>query len=274
LIPRVPERVFVTRTFQAKKEKHMKLSHIAVLILGAALTVSAAEQTPALKDQKDKLSYSIGMDIGRTFKRQSIDVNPEVLLSGLKDVLSSNKTLLTDEEQKETIAAWQNELRAKQNELRAKQTETIKQSGEKNKKEGEAFLAENKKKSDVVTLPSGLQYKIVTAGTGPKPTSSDTVLAHYRGSLIDGTEFDSSYRRGEPMNFGVTQVIKGWQEALQLMPVGSKWQLFIPSDIAYGERGYPPKIGPNATLLFDIELVSIQPSAATAKPAVNPNAQK
>jgi FKBP-type peptidyl-prolyl cis-trans isomerase FklB len=269
----VPERVFVTRAFQTKKEKHMKLSHIAVLVLSAAVSASAAEQSPALKDQKDRLSYSIGMDIGRTFKRQSIDINPEVLLSGLKDVLSSNKTLLTDEEQKETIAAWQGELRAKQNELRSKQTENLKQAGEKNKKDGEAFLAENKKKPGVVTLPSGLQYKIITVGTGAKPASTDTVLAHYRGTLIDGTEFDSSYRRGEPSSFGVTQVIKGWQEALQLMPVGSKWQLFIPPDIAYGERGYPPKIGPQSALLFDIELVSIQPAGATAKPA-NPNAQK
>jgi FKBP-type peptidyl-prolyl cis-trans isomerase FklB len=245
----------------------MKLTHIVfVFVLGAAFSVPAAEPSPALKDKKDKLSYAIGMDIGRTFKRQTIEINPEILLSGLKDVVNSNKTLLTDEEQRETIAAWQSEVRAKQNELRAKQNENLKQTGEKNKKDGDAFLAENKKKSDVVTLPSGLQYKIITAGTGPKPAASDTVMAHYRGTLIDGTEFDNSYRRGEPTSFGVTQVIKGWQEALQLMPVGSKWQLFIPPDIAYGERGYPPKIGPQATLLFDIELVSIQPAGATAKP--------
>ncbi len=145
-----------------------------------------------------------------------------------------------------------------QNEVRKQQQEKMQEAGAANKTEGEAFLAANKSKDGVVTLPSGLQYKILTAGTGPKPTASDSVVCNYRGTLINGTEFDSSYKRGQPATFGVGQVIKGWTEALQLMPVGSKWQLFIPSSLAYGERGAGAEIGPNATLIFEVELLSIQ----------------
>src|SRR5208282_3574512 len=145
-----------------------------------------------------------------------------------------------------------------QNEVHKEQQEKAHQAAATNKTEGEAFLAANKSKDGVVTLPSGLQYKILTAGTGPKPTASDSVVCNYRGTLINGTEFDSSYKRGQPATFGVGQVIKGWTEALQLMPVGSKWQLFIPSSLAYGERGAGADIGPNATLIFEVELVSIQ----------------
>ncbi|MFH2003497.1 MAG: FKBP-type peptidyl-prolyl cis-trans isomerase, partial [Bacteroidota bacterium] len=144
-----------------------------------------------------------------------------------------------------------------QKQLMARHEEKINAEKDKNKIEGEAFLAENKKDKDVITLPSGLQYKIITAGTGPKPKSTETVAVHYSGTLIDGTEFDSSFKRGEPATFPVTGVIKGWVEALQLMPVGSKWKLFIPTDLAYGERGAGGVIGPNATLIFEIELLSI-----------------
>ena len=203
-----------------------------------------------LKDQKDKLSYSIGMDIGRNFKRQSIEVNPDILSAGIKAVLQDQKPLLTEEEARQVITTFQTEMRSKQ-------MEKQKEQGEKNKKEGEAFLAENKKKEGVKVTPSGLQYKVITMGTGPKPTTNDTVTTHYRGTLVDGTEFDSSYKRGEPASFPVTGVIKGWTEALLMMPVGSKWQLVIPPDIAYGPSGRPG-IPPNSTLLFDIELLEIQ----------------
>jgi FKBP-type peptidyl-prolyl cis-trans isomerase len=148
--------------------------------------------------------------------------------------------------------------------MRKKQEEQMQIAGAASKKEGEAFLAANKSKDGVVTLPSGLQYKILTQGTGPKPTPSDSVVCNYRGTLINGTEFDSSYKRGEPATFPVTGVIKGWTEALQLMPVGSKWQLFVPSEMAYGERSPAPQIGPNSTLIFEVELLSIQPKSADA----------
>jgi FKBP-type peptidyl-prolyl cis-trans isomerase FklB len=149
-------------------------------------------------------------------------------------------------------------MAAFQKEMMAKQQELAKRLGEKNKKEGEAFLSENRKKEGIKALPSGLQYKVVKAGTGKKPKSTDTVTTHYRGTLIDGTEFDSSYRRGQPASFPVSGVIAGWTEALQLMEEGAKWQLFIPPNLAYGERGAGSQIGPNATLIFEIELISIQ----------------
>jgi FKBP-type peptidyl-prolyl cis-trans isomerase len=242
----------------------MKLALIAVLGAGAALGLSAAEESP-LKTQKDKLSYTLGMNIGRDIKKNSVDINPDLLLSGLKDMISDKKPLLTDEEAREVMMTFQNEMRAKQAERAKEQTEKNKEVAEKNKKDGDALLAENKKKEGVkvhpVKLPDGktleLQYKIITTGTGPKPAATDRVVTHYRGTLIDGTKFDSSYERGEPATFGVTEVIKGWTEALLMMPVGSKWQLFIPGELAYGERGRPG-IPPNATLLFDIELLKIE----------------
>jgi FKBP-type peptidyl-prolyl cis-trans isomerase FklB len=210
-----------------------------------------AQETPVLKDQKDKVSYSIGMEIGKNMKRQSVDVNPEFLSRGVKDAFSDGKPLMTDEEMKEALTAFQKEMMAKQQEL-------AKMAGEKNQKEGEAFLAENKKKEGVITLPSGLQYKVIKAGSGNKPKATDTVTVHYQGTLVNGTEFDSSYRRGQPVSFPVNGVIPGWTEALQLMEVGAKWQIVIPSNLAYGDRGAGPQIGPNATLIFEIELISIQ----------------
>jgi FKBP-type peptidyl-prolyl cis-trans isomerase len=210
-----------------------------------------AQETPVLKDQKDKVSYSIGMEIGRNMKRQSVDVNPEFLSRGVKDAFSDGKPLMTDEEMKEALTAFQKEMMVKQQEL-------AKIVGEKNQKEGEAFLAENKKKEGVITLPSGLQYKVIKAGSGNKPKATDTVSVHYQGTLINGTEFDSSYRRGQPVSFPVNGVIPGWTEALQLMEAGAKWQIVIPPNLAYGDRGAGPQIGPNATLIFEIELISIQ----------------
>ncbi|OHE54750.1 MAG: peptidylprolyl isomerase [Thermodesulfovibrio sp. RBG_19FT_COMBO_42_12] len=225
-------------------------------VLGILLLVGqvGAEEKPALKDQKDKVSYSIGMDIGNNLKKQSIDIDPDILAQGIKDTFSGGRTLLTEQEFRDTLTAFQIELRAKQ-------IERTKELAEKNKTEGESFLAENKKKEGVITLPSGLQYKIVKEGTGETPKLEDTVTVNYRGTLIDGTEFDSSYRRGQPATFSVKGVIAGWTEALQLMKVGSKWQLFVPSNLAYGERGAGRDIEPNATLIFDIELLSIKEGA-------------
>ena len=219
-------------------------------------TATASHTAPlALTTQKDKASYAIGMNIGRgiaaKLKADSVDVNTAILLRGVKDSMAGGKTLLTDEQAKAVLDAFQADLRKNQEEKMAL-------AGDVNKAKGDAFLAANKAKPGVVTLPSGLQYKIVTAGTGPKPTLSDSVVCNYRGTLIDGTEFDASAKHGGPATFPVGQVIKGWTEALQLMPVGSKWQLYIPSDLAYGSRGAGGDIGPNSTLIFDIELLSIQ----------------
>ncbi len=212
--------------------------------------VQAADD-PALKTHKDKVSYIIGLDIGKTFRMQGVDIDPDLLVRGLKDSLGEKKLLLSDQEIQETMSTFQKEMMARQ-EAQAKQL------AEKNKKEGDAFLAENKKKEGVKTLPSGLQYKVIKAGSGKKPTINDTVTAHYRGTLINGTEFDSSIRRGKPASFAVKGVIPGWTEALQLMEEGAKWQLFIPANLAYGERGAGREIGPNATLIFEVELISVQ----------------
>lgn len=219
----------------------------------AATTAATASPSPAdsaFKTEKDKVSYAIGKQVADNLTRQSLDVDPDVLMKGLKDELAG-KSLMTDAEAHTTMS----QLFA---ELRAKQEEKMKEAGEANKKEGEAFLAANKSKEGVVTTPSGLQYKVIKQGTGPKPTTSDTVVCNYRGTLINGKEFDSSYKRGEPATFPVGGVIKGWTEALQLMPVGSKYELYIPSELAYGERGAGPDIGPNTTLIFEVELLSIQ----------------
>ena len=205
------------------------------LIIALGIGILAGQvyaQDVVLKTQKDKVSYSIGMDIGMTLKNQSIEVDPAILARGIKDSMTGQKPLMTEQEIRDTIAAFQKEMMAKQQEL-------AKQMGEKNKKEGEAFLAENKKKEGVKTLASGLQYKVIKAGTGKKPKATDTVTTNYRGTLVDGTEFDSSARQGKPATFPVNGVIPGWTEALQLMEEGAKWQLFIPSNLAYGERGTP-----------------------------------
>jgi FKBP-type peptidyl-prolyl cis-trans isomerase FklB len=209
-------------------------------------------QTPlVLKTDKDKVSYALGMNLGINLHRDSIDIDTAILLRALKDALAGGKTLLTDTEARAALMQLQTQVRNKQ-------MEKMKVAGEENKKEGDAFLAANKAKEGVITLPSGLEYKVLTQGTGPKPTATDSVVCNYRGTLINGTEFDSSYKRGQPATFPVTGVIKGWTEALQLMPVGSKWQLFLPAELAYGERGPSPEIGPNSTLVFEVELLSIQ----------------
>lgn len=204
-----------------------------------------------LKTPKDKASYALGMNLGANLHRQSVEIDLAILLRGLRDALAGVKTLLTDDEARAALMQLQVEVRKKQ-------AEEMRLAGEANKKEGQEFLAANKSKEGVVTLPSGLQYKILTEGTGQKPAATDSVVCNYRGTLINGAEFDSSYKRGQPTTFPVTGVIKGWTEALLLMPVGSKWQLFIPSDLAYGDRGAGPQIGAGATLVFEVELLSIQ----------------
>ncbi len=232
--------------------KRQCLSLVAALgILFMASGCNAQEKTPELKDLKDKVSYSIGLDIGRNFKAQDVEVDPEILLRGMKDALSEAKPLLTDDQIKETMTAFQQQLMEKQQKKMA-------ELSEKNKKEGEAFLTENAKKEGVVTLPSGLQYKVISKGDGPSPSATDTVTVNYRGTLVDGTEFDSSYKRGEPATFPVNGVIRGWTEALQKMKKGDKWELYIPASLAYGERGAGPVIGPNATLIFEVELMDVK----------------
>jgi FKBP-type peptidyl-prolyl cis-trans isomerase FklB len=214
---------------------------------------AAAKAKPpfTLKTQKDKTSYAMGMNVGTGLRKQSIDIDPAILARGLRDAFSNGKTLLTEEEARAVLTQLQTDLRKKQQEV-------AQQAGEANKKQGLAFLEANKTKEGVVALPSGLQYKVLQEGTGPKPTATDSVVCNYRGTLLDNTEFDSSYKRGQPATFPVTGVIKGWTEALQLMPVGSKWQLFVPAELAYGDRGAGAQIGPNATLIFEVELLSIQ----------------
>jgi FKBP-type peptidyl-prolyl cis-trans isomerase FklB len=224
--------------------------------------------TPAapLQTAKQKASYAIGMNIGKGLKKDEVDVDGASLARGIRDAISGNKSLLTDEEAKTALTALATEVRAKQ---QAK----LDQIAAMNKKEGEAFLAANKAKDGVVALPSGLQYKIEKEGNGPKPTAADSVTCNYRGTLIDGKEFDSSYKRGQPLTIPVSGVIKGWTEAMQLMPVGSKWQLFIPSDLGYGNQAMGQDIQPGSTLIFEVELLSIAPKAEIM-PAAKPEAAK
>jgi len=231
----------------------MKIGGMVVVfgLLLVANTVLAAKNME-LKTPKDKASYAIGMDMGNSLKKNGVDVNPDALAKALKDVLTEQKTQLTDQEAGTILADMQKEMQGKRQ-------EKLKIQGEKNKNEGTAFLAENLNKEGVKTLPSGLQYKVLTEGDGKSPSATDTVTVQYTGRLVDGTEFDSSYKRGQAATFALNGVIKGWTEALQLMKEGSKWQLFLPSALAYGETGtVGGPIGPNAVLVFDVELVSIQ----------------
>jgi FKBP-type peptidyl-prolyl cis-trans isomerase len=221
-------------------------------------TVAKTSRTPAakgqpltLKTQKEKASYALGMNIGSGLRKQPIDIDPAILARGLRDALSNGKMLLTEEEERAVLTQLQSDARKKQQEL-------AQQAGQANKQQGLAFLEANKTKEGIVVLPDGLQYKILQQGTGPKPAATDQVVCNYRGTLLDGREFDSSYKRGQPATFPVSGVIKGWTEALQLMPVGSKWQLFVPAELAYGEPGAGGQIGPNATLIFEVELLSIK----------------
>jgi FKBP-type peptidyl-prolyl cis-trans isomerase FklB len=214
-------------------------------------TVAKSGTTRALATKKDKESYAVGMNVGMGLRKDGLDIDPSIVAQGLKDAMAGAKLALTDEEAQAVLTGLQAELKKNQEAKMA-------QLGDVNKKEGEAFLAANKAKEGIVALPDGLQYRILKQGPGPKPAASDTVVCNYRGTLINGKEFDSSFKRGQPAAFPVGGVIRGWTEALQLMPVGSKWELFIPSELAYGDRGAGPDIGPGATLVFEVELLSIQ----------------
>ena len=234
------------------------MKNLVIGITLATLTIPVfAEDRPALKDTKDKVSYSIGLDVGTTFKKQNMELNTEALAAGAKDGLGEVKPLLTPEEVRQVMMQFSKDMREKT-------AAASKEAAEKNTKEGEKFLAENKAKPGVKTTASGLQYKVDKEGNGTPPKETDTVVVNYRGTLIDGTEFDSSYKRGEPATFPVNRVIKGWTEALQLMKPGAKYHLYIPSNLAYGPGGTGGDIGPNATLIFEVELLSAKPGEASA----------
>ncbi len=234
-----------------KKSNYFTLTFVTSIAL--LLTVSSATAAD-YKTAKEKYSYAIGFQIGNGLKRDNADVDVEAIKQGIKDVLSGSETKVSMEEMQAAVM-----------EMQKVQQEARQAEGEKAKKVGADFLAANAKKKGIKTLKSGIQYKVVKEGKGAKPTASDSVVAHYKGTLIDGTEFDSSYKRGQPATFGVGQVIKGWQEVLPLMATGSKWQVFIPSDLAYGPRGAGANIGPNETLIFDIELLEVKAATAEKK---------
>src|SRR5438552_16656342 len=240
------------------------MKHFIVIVSASlfALPLFGQEKSPQLKDQKDKVSYSIGMNIGFNLRKQKVDIKPHILAAGIKDAIAC-KTQLTQDHVKDIMAQFEKDMEQKQ-----------KQAGEKNKTEGAKFLEDNKKKPEVKTTASGLEYKVEKEGTGAQPKPTDMVTVNYRGTLIDGTEFDSSYKRGQPATFPVNGVIKGWTEALQLMKVGSKYQVFVPSHLAYGERSVSPEIGPNATLIFEVELLDAKPAptpGAAAAPKAAPS---
>ncbi len=217
-----------------------------VYLSGVCLAGEAAK----IASDKERINYSIGYQIGGDFKRQGIDIDPDIVVKGIRDAQAGTKPLMTPEEMNKTLV----DLKAK---VVAAQREEQKKVARKNLAAGKTFLSKNEKKEGVTTLPSGLQYKVIEKGSGSSPKKTDNVTVHYKGTLIDGTEFDSSYRRGKPATFRVDGVIAGWTEALKRMKPGAKWQLFIPPDLAYGERGAGQRIGPNSTLIFEVELIRV-----------------
>jgi FKBP-type peptidyl-prolyl cis-trans isomerase FklB len=239
------------------------MKHFIAIFAALALAIPAVaqEKSPPLKDLKDKASYSIGLNIGFNLSKQKVAINPDALFAGVKDALAG-KPQMTEAEVKETMTAFEKDISEKQ-----------KTMATKNQADGQKFLVENKTKAGVKTTPSGLQYKSLKEGTGPQPKATDTVTVNYRGTLIDGTEFDSSYKRGEPATFPLNGVIKGWTEGLQLMKKGSKYQLFIPPDLAYGERAVGGDITPNSTLIFEVELLEVKPPEGGAPPSPSASAK-
>lgn len=222
--------------------------------------IGATKKVSALKTEKEKVSYIIGHNMGSNFKRNGLELDMSVLQQGLDEAMAGKTSTISPEDTQKIMMAYQQQMEKKTAGLQ-------KVEGEKNVKSGKDFLEANAKKPDVIKLPSGLQYKVIKEGKGAKPKATSTVVTNYRGATVDNfkdgkvddkTAFDSSYSRGQPASFPVNGVIKGWTEALQLMPVGSQWQLYIPSELAYGDKGAGPSIGPNATLIFDIELISIK----------------
>ncbi len=233
----------------------MKMKLVTAAVMGLAMsTAMAATGATSLATDKDKLSYSIGADLGKNFKNQGIDVNPEAMAKGMQDAMSGAQLALTEQQMKDVLNKFQKDLMAKR-------TAEFNKKADENKVKGEAFLTENKNKPGVVVLPSGLQYKVINSGNGVKPGKSDTVTVEYTGRLIDGTVFDSTEKTGKPATFQVSQVIPGWTEALQLMPAGSTWEIYVPSGLAYGPRSVGGPIGPNETLIFKIHLISVKKSS-------------
>jgi FKBP-type peptidyl-prolyl cis-trans isomerase FklB len=237
---------------------NMKTTAIVILTGLVAATAASAEGTNTFKNEKEKISYAIGMTDGNRYKRMDVELDYDGFLRGIKDAHAGGSTLLSEQEMRDLLTKYQQELMAKQHEKQ-------RLLGEKNRKEGEEFLAANKNKPGVVTLTNGLQYTVLAEGDGASPKPEDNVTVNYRGTLLDGTEFDHS-PTNQPADFAANRVIPGWTEALTRMKAGSKWKLFIPSDLAYGLMGKPPKIGPNATLLFDVELISFKSPAAESNP--------
>jgi FKBP-type peptidyl-prolyl cis-trans isomerase FklB len=234
----------------------MKMKLVAAAALGLAMsTTIAATDAPALNSDMDKLSYSIGTDLGKNFKKQGIEINPEIMAKGLQDGISGGKLLLTEQQMKDVLNKFQKDLMAKR-------TAEFNKKAEENKAKGDSFLKDNKAKDGIVALPSGLQYKIVKAGSGDKPLKDDTVTVEYTGRLINGEVFDSTEKTGKPATFKLSQVIPGWTEALQLMPAGSTWEIYVPADLAYGPRSVGGPIGPNETLIFNIHLISVKKNNA------------
>jgi FKBP-type peptidyl-prolyl cis-trans isomerase FklB len=229
----------------------MKYVLATILSVGFFLNICYADEKLELKDQKDKESYSLGYQFGQTLKAQGMDINLDVYMTGIRDALGGKGPLMSEEE----IRAILTEV---QKRVMATRQRGLKEKGEKNLAESRAFLEENKKKEGVKTLPSGLQYKVLVEGSGKTPKATDTVTVHYRGTLINGVEFDSSYKKGQPSTFQVNGVIRGWSEGLQLMKEGSKWQLFIPPELAYGERAVGKYILPYSTLIIEVDLISIK----------------
>ncbi len=260
----------------------MKRITLAALLLSSAYIASAEDAaqsgspvaSPAVspsagvaatgstyKTDKDKISYSLGVDIGRTLQRLQLDLNEDALSKGIGDVLGSKPTAMTDQELQETLQAFQQKMMQKQQEALAKKQDEMKVVADKNKADGKKFLDDNSKKTGVKSTASGLQYKVIKEGKGDKPKDSDVVETNYRGTTIDGKEFDSSTKHGSTFSFPVSGVIKGWSEALKLMPVGSKWELYIPAELAYGDEGYGDDIPPGSTLIFEVELLGIKKNA-------------
>ncbi|HYR21302.1 MAG TPA: FKBP-type peptidyl-prolyl cis-trans isomerase [Chthoniobacterales bacterium] len=243
----------------------MKLIAVATLFCFIATPIFAEEKPPQLKDLKDKASYSFGLNIGLNLQRQSIELNQDAFMAGLKDGVAGRKPLLSEQEVREAMMAFEKDMQQKKADV-----------AKKNTAEGEKFLAENKSKEGVKTTASGLQYKVLKEGSGAQPKAADSVTVNYRGTLLDGTEFDSSYKRGQPATFPVGGVIKGWTEALQLMKTGSKFQLFVPANLAYGDRSPGAQIPAGSTLIFEVELMEVKPPeapGASAIPSPSPSAK-
>lgn len=239
----------------------MKKIVIAALSLGFLISPLQAEDKLELKTEKDKVSYGYGVNYAKFLKLHGLEIDLDIFARAVRDVLAGKEPLLTEQQMRESLTAYAREAKTRQD--------------EKNLKDGEAFLAANAKKPGVITLPSGLQYKVLKEGAGPMPKETDSVTANFRGTLLDGTEFDSSYKRGQPASFGIAGLIPAWKEALPKMMVGSKWELYVPAKLAYGERGAGGVIGANATLIFEIELLGIKaplpnpPPPPTATPVTS-----